>query len=47
MKASDFKDQIVEELEFDLVLAGKAGNQSIIPGIEHALKIIEEMYDGR
>ena len=46
MKASELKDQIIDELEFDLVAATKAGNQSIVPGIEHALKIIEEIYDG-
>jgi hypothetical protein len=40
--ALEFKMRLAEEIEFELVLATKTGNSTLIAGLEKALSIIEE-----
>ena len=42
----DFKNQVIEEIEFDLITATRSGAESLIPGLERALEIIEEVSNG-
>jgi hypothetical protein len=37
------KEQIIEELEFEIMVAEKTGHQDLVPGLERALKIIGDM----
>jgi hypothetical protein len=38
----ELKMRIAEEIEFELMVALKSGNPSLVPGLERALLIIEE-----
>ena len=38
----ELKMRLAEEVEFELMIAMKSGNQALIPGLERALSIIEE-----
>lgn len=35
------KDTIIEELEFEIVIAQKGGKVDLIPGLERAIKIVD------
>jgi hypothetical protein len=37
-------EELIEEIEFDIVMCQKTGNADLIPGLERAIKIIAEMY---
>lgn len=37
------KDEILEELEFELYMLLKSDKSELIPGLEHAIKLINEM----
>lgn len=37
------KDEILEELEFELYILQKSNSSELIPGLEHAIKLIVEM----
>jgi hypothetical protein len=41
--ATEFKMRLAEEIEFELMVALRSGNPSLVPGLERALSIIEEM----
>jgi hypothetical protein len=45
MQVSDLelKMRIAEELEFELIMASKTGNANLVPGLERALSIVEEI----
>jgi hypothetical protein len=38
----ELKMRLAEEIEFELMVAMKTDNQSLVPGLERALSIIEE-----
>lgn len=40
--ALELKMRIAEEIEFEMMVAMKSGNQNLVPGLERALSIIEE-----
>jgi hypothetical protein len=44
MSAMELKNQIIEELEFELIAAARSSNQYLVPGLERAMTIIEEIY---
>lgn len=37
------REQIIDELDFEIMMAQKAGRADLIPGLERAIQIIEEM----
>jgi hypothetical protein len=43
MHESEIKAHILEELEFELIVSVKTGNKDLVPGLERALSIIEEI----
>jgi hypothetical protein len=42
MHESEVKAHILEELEFELMMAERTGNANLVPGLERALMIVEE-----
>jgi hypothetical protein len=40
-EAMSYKARLIDEIDFALMIANK-GNKDIVPGLEEALKIIEE-----
>ena len=42
MTESEIKMKIIEELEFELIMASRSGNANLVPGLERALQIAEE-----
>lgn len=36
------EEDILEELEFEIVMAQKAGHAELIPGLERAIKLIND-----
>jgi hypothetical protein len=43
MSESEIRMRILEELEFELITASRTGNTNLVPGLERALAIIEEV----
>jgi hypothetical protein len=35
--------RLIEEIEFELIVATKTGNSNLVPGLERALAIVEEI----
>ena len=42
----EFKIRVMEEIEFELMVAQRIGNANLVPGLERALQIIEEVANG-
>jgi hypothetical protein len=42
MHESEVKAQILEEIEFELIMAERTGNANLVPGLQRALIIVEE-----
>lgn len=36
-------NEVLEELEFEIVMCQKTGKANLIPGLERALEVIEQM----
>jgi uncharacterized sporulation protein YeaH/YhbH (DUF444 family) len=47
LKVLEFKDNVVEEIEFYLIQATRSGKTDFVSGLEKALEIIEEIYNGQ